>query len=194
MFPKLALFPSSVVNAGRWTCYRVSDHWVQRTRMAFDKWTPLNRNIPTLYTPWWEEIQFSKHSLKKLKMMVILQNNNHTHLYIRLLTSTLWHPVVCSVSNVLENPKVSIFRSQKPAVSIFSISYNGSSRFIQRASTHLPDYMASHPTRQPPTYWLEILCWSTLLVIYDCERTKVRYIIINQESWNNAHALLKSCK
>jgi len=79
---------------------RVSDHWVQRTSMAFDKWAPMNKNISTLYTPRWKEIQFPKHSLKKLKMMVILQNNNHTHMYIRLLSSTLWHPVVCSVSNV----------------------------------------------------------------------------------------------
>jgi hypothetical protein len=132
--------------------------------------------------------------LKKLKMMVILWNNNHMQMYIRLLSSTLWHPVVCSVSNVLENPIVSIFRSQKPAVSIFSISYNGNSWFIQRVSTYLPDYMASHTTRQPPTYWLETLSCSTLLVIYDSERIKIHYIIIKQESWNNAHTLLKSRK
>jgi hypothetical protein len=91
----------------RWTCYRVSDHWVQRTTMAFDKWAPPNRNIPTLYTPWWEVIQFPKHSFKKLKMMVILLNNSHMHMYIRLLSSSLWHPVLCSVCNVLEKPTVS---------------------------------------------------------------------------------------
>jgi hypothetical protein len=41
----------------RWTCYRISDHSVQRLRMAFDTWGPT------------EQKQFPIHSLKQLKVM-----------------------------------------------------------------------------------------------------------------------------